>query len=426
MWLRQFVVASVLACSLATSAQADQRAWFLSANSLTEVAVTIGGREWTTRDHIVLPPHEPISPILWAGGRYVVWFAARPEGHWFVRFDTRLRQLSAFPIDFVPSSMAIDRSAARLVVLASAAIYLVDVDRLSVVGQTAMPPLLPTESRSLAVARGRIFVGRSTADGSVTEVVVLNSSSLAQLRTIPGVWYAQASRDETRVYLQTRWPAEVQVWEPGALTLIHTGTVENFVHPVGDRIASEYRVPGLFSTQISVHEYERDSLDVRLHANIDVYSRPASGDFVLELQQASPRSPIVLRSQTNEYGVNFRVIHVFDPATLAHVREMREATFDTLRSNLLMLAPPDPLASFHVVVNARTAALTWPPLPDIGEYEVVVGSAPGLSDVGRFSTGGVPRALFQDIPAGTFYVRVRAINELGSSESAERPVYVPN
>jgi hypothetical protein len=64
-------------------------------------------------------------------------------------------------------------------------------------------------------------------------------------------------------------------------------------------------------------------------------------------------------------------------------------------------------------------------LPDIGEYEVVVGTAPGQSDVGTFATGGVPQALFHDIPAGRFYVRVRAMNELGMVESAERSVYVP-
>jgi hypothetical protein len=419
------VVVSVLACVLATPAHADERAWFLARNSLTEVAVTAGGREWTPRETIVLPAHEPISPILWGGGRHILWFASRPEGYWFVRFDTHSERLAAFPIDFVPWAMAIDHPTAHLVVVASTAVYLVDVDRLSVVAQAAIPPPEPTESRTLTVARGRIFVGRITVDGSVTEVVVLDAGSLAHLRTISDVWFARASRDGTRVYLQTRWPVEVQVWEPGALTLLHTETAENFVHAVGDAIASEYRIPGQFSTDVSVRAYDRDSLNVSFQANVDVHNRPLSGDFVLELQQASPRSPIVFRSHTNEYGVNFRVIQVFDPGTLARVREMREAPFDAVASTLLMLAPPDPLPDFHVVVNARTALLTWTALSDIGEYEVVVGTAPGLRDVGTFSTGGVPQALFHGIPAGTFYVRVRAINELGAVESAERLVYVP-
>ena len=426
MYLRQVVVLAV-ACSLATSAEAEQRAWFLAGNSLTDVVITSGGREWTPGESIVLPPHESVSPILWGGGRYILWFASRPEGNWFVRFDTRLRQLAAFPVDFVPISMAVDRQTARLVVLASSAVYLVDVDRLSAIEQVAMPLPGPTESRSLAVARGRIFVGRSTADGLVGEVVVLDAGSLAQLRTIPGVWYAQASRDETRVYLQTRWPVEVQVWEPATLTLIHTGTAEDFVHAVGNRIASEIRIPGLFSTAVSVSAYDPDSLNAVVHAQIDVYGRPLSGgNFVLDLLQPSLRSPILLRSHTNEYGVSIRVTHVFDAATLAHVREIRDATFDSYGSKLLILAAPEPLPTFHVVVNGRTALLTWPALPDIGEYEVIVGTAPGLSDVGTFRTGGVPRALFYDIPAGTFYVRVRATNELGSVESRERPVYVPN
>ena len=422
---RTIVIALILLCSVAISAQANERAWFLAANGLTEVTVSSGGREWTTRDTIALPPHDPISPILWGGGRYVLWFAARPEGYWFVRFDTRLRRLEAFPLDFIPLSMAVDRLTTHLVVLASSAVYLVNVNRLSVVQQSPLPPLQPTEYRSLAVAHGRVFVGRGMADGSVLEVIVFNADSLAQIRTIPGVWYAQASRDEARVYLQTRWPVEVQVWEPGVLTLMQTAPAEGFVHPLGDRIASAVRISGLFSTGVSLTGYDRDSLNVTVHGTVDAYGRALSGDYVLELQQASPRSPIVFRSHANEYGVIFRVIHVFDPVTLAPVWEMRDAAFDAVGSTLLLLAPPDPMGSFHAVVNGRTAFLSWTPLPDIGDYEVVVGTAPGLSDIGTFSTGGVPLALFHDIPAGTFYVRVRAMNEMGMVESPERSIFVP-
>jgi hypothetical protein len=424
--LRPTIVAALLACSLATPATADQRAWFLGANSLSEVAVTAGGRAWTPGHAMALPQHEPISPILWAGGRHILWFAQRPEGYWFVRFDTRTRSLSAFPLDFQPWAMAIDRRADQLVVLASDAVYLVDVDRLAVVGSTALPAAQPQESRSLATASGRIFVGRNTPDGSVREVVVFDSFTLARRQVFPGVWYVQASRDETRVYLQTRWPVEVQVVEPGSLQLLHSGTAHSFVHGLGHAIVSERRDPSLMSTLVNVDAYDRDSLDVLLQADIDVHSWPVSRDFVLEVQQASPQSPIVLRSHTTSYGVNQRVMHVFDPTTLAHVRTMRDAAFDALDSTLLMLAPPDPVPGVHVVVNGRTAWFTWPAVPDVGEYQIIAGTAPGRSDAGVFSTGRVPHARFDDIPFGTFYVRVRAINELGAADSVERSVYVPD
>jgi hypothetical protein len=42
-----------------------------------------------------------------------------------------------------------------------------------------------------------------------------------------------------------------------------------------------------------------------------------------------------------------------------------------------------------------------------------------------FRTGGVPLALFRDVPPGTYYVRVRAINELGVNQSTEISVFVP-
>jgi hypothetical protein len=431
MALRLLVVFSIVASSLVTAAHAQERAWFLSETRITEVRVTAGGLEWTPTATINLPAHSPINPVLWRGGRYILWIAKRPDGQWFARFDTRSRQIAAFPIDFVPYAMEVDRSRGQLAVVAPSVLLLVDPEKLQILNETPLPSPEPNEERSLAVASGRIFVGRHTPDDSVSEVLVFDTGvfpgPLELLTTIPGPWHVKASRDETRVYLQAGSPPEVQVWSPGTLTPISTGTAENFVYAVGNIMASALRIPGMFSTGVSVAAYDRDTLAKTFQANIDVYGRPLSGDYVLELQQASHRSPIVLRSHTNEYGVDFRVMHIFDGRTRTYLRTLRDAPFDVRGSTMLMLAPPDPLAYPNVVVNltTRSAGVTWPDSPNVGDYQVIVGSAPGRSDIGTFSTGGFPHVIFRGIPSGTFYVRVKAINEAGAFESPEREVFIP-
>ncbi len=72
-----------------------------------------------------------------------------------------------------------------------------------------------------------------------------------------------------------------------------------------------------------------------------------------------------------------------------------------------------------------TVHLEWDPPADITDYEILVGSRPEASDIGEFRTYGKAFADFQGVPSGTYYVRVRARNELGTAESVEIRVVVP-
>jgi len=417
MRLRQILVFLIFACGVAGSAQADERAWFFSNNSLTEVAVTLGGREWTPTWAIALPPHQANSPIVWGGGRYLVWSASTGAGHWLVRLDTRSRQLAVFPVALDgPASLAIERDTTRLVVLDPSALYVVDVEQLSVLAQIAMPGV-PTESRSLAVAQRRIFAGHHTEDGSISEVVVLHAWTLEEIRRIPGVWYVQASRDERHVYLQTDTASGVvaQVWEVGTLTQGGSNTVVSWARTLGFFVAS------LFSggpTAVSASLWDQNTLAQVASAVVPQPHTVTDAEAV----QASPHSPIVLRTFSSLYGVRSRSIQVFEPTTFTMIKQIWQAPFDTFGSKLVMLGPPDPLLGFSAVENAstRTVLLEWGALPDIAEYQVVVGSAPGLSDLATISAGRRPNLMIRGVPPGTYYVRVRAINDLGAIESPER------
>ena len=81
-----------------------------------------------------------------------------------------------------------------------------------------------------------------------------------------------------------------------------------------------------------------------------------------------------------------------------------------------------------VAVRGNTVTITWAPAASGGlasSYVLEVGSAPGLANLATmpvtataFTTSGVPR--------GTFYVRVRAVNAVGTGPaSAEATLVVP-
>ena len=92
-----------------------------------------------------------------------------------------------------------------------------------------------------------------------------------------------------------------------------------------------------------------------------------------------------------------------------------EASFRVGRT----LATP---GGFAVTWQGVTAVLSWSPVTGNGvvedratAYVLEAGTASGLSDVGTITLGNVT-TFRADVPPGTYYVRIRAVNDLGESE----------
>jgi hypothetical protein len=433
------VFAFVLGCAVPTLTEAQERAWFFG-SGLTQVSITNGGRDWRPDWKLSNPVPTTSQPIVVRGGRYIVWGAYRSifsfEQSALVRFDTRTRGFALVP-GLSPGAavtLAIDRRNGLLVVLDSAnALHVVDVDKLRVLRTIPLTaPAAAALERTLAVAEGRAFVGWTywtgpTTQGAETQVIDLDSGQV--LLTIPDVGRVARCPDALRVYLQRSfwddggaYVTQVDIWDARTVTHVGTAVLDSPVSAVGGLVVSASSAPGF---AIHVRAYDADSLTPFFEALAPV---PRFSAFTLfELLEPTPAAPIIVRTQSRDVYTweRWTSIRVFNRATLSFVRELWQAPFDEPDSRLVMLAPPVAPRGLTANVKGRSVFLQWNSADDIGDYEVSAGFSPGSRSIGAYRTGGVPFLQVDGVPPGIYYVRVRAINELGSAESADLRVVVP-
>lgn len=80
---------------------------------------------------------------------------------------------------------------------------------------------------------------------------------------------------------------------------------------------------------------------------------------------------------------------------------------------VMTVAPAAP-QNVAASVSGRQVTVTWDRPPGTSHYELEVGSAPGLRDLLRTTVSSVSISA-EAVPAGTYYVRVRALNYAGKS-----------
>lgn len=91
----------------------------------------------------------------------------------------------------------------------------------------------------------------------------------------------------------------------------------------------------------------------------------------------------------------------------------------------VVLSPPEQPASVTASVDGRQVTLQWTDPGDASGFEIEAGLAPGRRDVAT-RVEGATTFVVRDVPPGTYYVRVRALNEVGASPpSPEIRVVVP-
>lgn len=78
---------------------------------------------------------------------------------------------------------------------------------------------------------------------------------------------------------------------------------------------------------------------------------------------------------------------------------------------------PFPPTGFAATVTGATVALSWRDPGDAADFELEFGFAPGQR-VGALRLGVAPTITFPGVPPGTYYLRVRAVNEVGASPAS--------
>jgi len=113
------------------------------------------------------------------------------------------------------------------------------------------------------------------------------------------------------------------------------------------------------------------------------------------------------------------------PNVLPDVRCTARASLLVPRSVPAVTAPAAPIALIGSAAG-NTVTLTWtlPSTSDVASsYIVEAGSAPSLADLANFDTGEPATSLIASgVPAGTYYVRVRAKNTVGVSPPSNEVV----
>jgi hypothetical protein len=89
-----------------------------------------------------------------------------------------------------------------------------------------------------------------------------------------------------------------------------------------------------------------------------------------------------------------------------------------------LATPPSEPTEFTATVDGHRVTLSWSEVPAVIGYEVEGGSSTGLSDLARLSTPATPQLVVNDVPAGTYYVRVRARNDVGVGPASPEVVVV--
>ena len=85
--------------------------------------------------------------------------------------------------------------------------------------------------------------------------------------------------------------------------------------------------------------------------------------------------------------------------------------------------PSAPVLNEAAVSAARQVTLSWTASPELTiGFTVEAGSAPGLADLATVQRTDGPRLVVPNVPPGTYYVRVRALNYIGASAASNEIV----
>lgn len=98
---------------------------------------------------------------------------------------------------------------------------------------------------------------------------------------------------------------------------------------------------------------------------------------------------------------------------MTHLRLAAILAFVVALSSPIRAVPAAP-ANLQTVVSGTTVSFTWTASTGASSYRLEAGSAPGLSNLASLTVPASPSYSVPNVPAGVYYVRVRAIDGSGA------------
>jgi hypothetical protein len=142
------------------------------------------------------------------------------------------------------------------------------------------------------------------------------------------------------------------------------------------------------------------------------------------------RSPVVPTDHFRQWRLGKGVLVGMDADSLqpmAHADlHVTGESLATMIVDAILLTPPPPPAPLAFSVVDHRVELTWRNPGDSTHFMVEAGTIAGRSNLGIIHVGNLTAWSVENVPSGTYYVRVRAGNDVGPSlPSNEVVIMVP-
>jgi hypothetical protein len=403
--------------------------------TLTEVAVGPNGPSAVHRV-VSLPGRVGVGPVVTFDGRYVA-FTTLTEGSnaQLTLFDRRSGQITLISGFATNGVLRSDPTALRLFFLGADQTGFATSIAIVEPGGVRHVAIAPVRSIGPLSLDGRdLFVVRhSVVDNTVRyRIVVMDPLTGLVRRELPPFPPFQEptgltiSRDGQRLYLTLSDPPTVKVLDASSGAELATRTIA----------LNPFQIEGLSFVRL-------DEQHDRLFVTRWFLSGSAGGggsSFVLDpsslqdIAHSNATQHVVDRPQrlvvsvgvfvSRFSGCGGAVVETWGAANTP--QSTQNVPLDGGCPTIALATAPDAPDTFSHVVTGRQVTLTWSPVPGALDYQLEAGSGTGLAHLVQLRTGPSTSFVVDNVPAGTYYVRVRAVNDVGvGSATVDRMIVVP-
>jgi hypothetical protein len=371
------------------------------------------------------------DPVVVAGGRFVVWetYVGQPTLVAFDRISGATHVLPGVRGPVVP-----DPTWPRLFVPMGNAIGILSAGGLeSLPNSTGLVPLAVSANGALLYA-SRVVSTQPRAQYDVVAIDAIKGDESGAVPVGVGLRTMAPAEDGGSIWVVSARPSA-----PDALLL------RRFEWPSGqERHAIELPAPVPLATE----EWVIDGIDaLRGRVFVRVGSVGARSSFggaisTYDIESGAALAHVLLFGKSDAvldagagqvialsqgffYHCTGAFLHTFSASTGQELTVVPLGTTTCVGNTALAVPPRPPLLSPASVSSTRTVELSWSAAPELTKmFSVEAGSGPGLSDLATLTVPSATTLTVPGVPPGTYFVRLRAWNDIGPSVPSNEIVVV--